>query len=82
MKFIFLIALFAFIFCGYEDEWGCKVNGGTKRCCWLKSDSCCKPPEGKRTCFDRKTFCCKRMQYSMEDGEYIYIYTGGSDSDE
>ena len=82
MKFIFLIALFACIFCGFYDEYGCKITGSSKKCCWFNYHSCCKPAEGKRTCFEKRTLCCKRRVYSMEDGEYVYLYSGGSDSDE
>ncbi len=82
MKFIFLIALFSLIFCGFEDDWGCEVTGGSNRCCWISEISCCKPPEGERFCLEERTKCCKKRQYSMEDGEYFYFYTGGTDSDE
>ena len=83
MKFlVLLIALFAFVSSNpYYDDYGCNT-GSKNKCCWVNYHSCCKPPEGKRTCNEVRTVCCKSKQYDMEEGEYVYIYTGGTDSDE
>ena len=81
MKFIFLlIALFAFAFSNeYYDNYGCELRG-KNRCCWLHYSNCCQPPQGPRTCENDKTLCCKYKEYSMEEGEYVYTYNGGKDS--
>ena len=82
MKFIFLlISLFAFAFSsGFYENYGCQI-GSKSKCCWVNSNSCCKPAEGKRTCKNAKTVCCKHKQYNMAEGEYVYLFKGGSDSD-
>ena len=82
MKFlILLIALFAFVSSNpYYDDYGCNT-GSKNSCCWTNYNSCCKPPEGKRTCNDVRTVCCKHRQYDMAEGEYVYTFTGGTDTD-
>ena len=82
MKFlILLIALFAFVSSNpYYDNYGCNT-GSKNSCCWANYNSCCKPPEGKRTCNDVRTVCCKHRQYDMAEGEYVYTFTGGTDTD-
>ena len=82
MKFIFLlIALFTFVFSSaFDENYGCELKGKNK-CCWVNFNSCCKPAEGVRTCREAKTLCCKLKEYNLNEGEYVYIYKGGSDSD-
>ena len=78
--FILLIALFALVSSSpYMDNYGCNI-GSKSKCCWVNYNSCCQPPEGKRTCKEVKTVCCKHKQYSMEEGAYVYTYSGGSDT--
>ena len=81
MKFIFLlIALFAFIFSNsFYENYGCEL-GGKNKCCWINSINCCQPAEGKRTCENQKTVCCKYKEYRMDNAEYIYTFSGGKDS--
>ena len=80
--FILLIALFALVSSSpYMDNYGCNI-GSKSKCCWVNYDSCCKPAEGKRTCDEVRTICCKRKAYDMEEGEYVYLFSGGSDSDD
>ena len=87
MKFILLlIALFAFVLSGevgnpYYDNYGCDIKSGKNSCCWDHWHNCCWPPNGKRKCDEVRTLCCKKKEYSLEDGEYHYYFTGGVDNE-
>ena len=81
MKLILvLLTLLACVFAytEYEEDYGCSVKF-TKHCCWDNWNSCCDPPSTKhtRTCEVIETRCCKKIVYSMEEGENeIEFYQG------
>ena len=87
MKFIFLlIALFALVLSGevgnpYYDNYGCSIPRGKNSCCWNNWLNCCMPPNGKRTCQEVRTMCCKHKEYDMSEGEYDYRFSGGIDTE-
>ena len=80
MKFVLiLLSLLALVFSvthevyydysEFYEEYGCSLKT-TSKCCWSNYDNCCEPANGPRTCEDKRTLCCKRKAYDMQDGTY------------
>ena len=76
---LILFSLFAFTFAyptEFEEEYGCSLKR-LKICCWSNYNECCDPPSGPRTCPDKRTLCCKKRVYIVEEGDYeIEFYHG------
>ena len=63
-----LLSLLAFALSSlYEEEYGCSLQKVSK-CCWSHYNGCCDPPSGPRSCPEKRTLCCKKKVYDMEEG--------------
>ena len=80
---LILLSLLAFAFSEKEEEffeyteyyrdYGCSIKTVSK-CCRDNYDNCCSPVTGPRKCEEKRTLCCKRKVYSMEEGTYEIIF--------